>query len=128
MWARVREDSDPLNWILLHCPSKTEIVVMATGDSGLAGLYSHLDPEKCLYGGIRARVNDMVKFYSFYCAGENVSALQKGKNALYKNGVLICLEGLHGELIFPEGTATPMDAILAQILKMTGAKKEKIFI
>jgi hypothetical protein len=86
VWARMRDDGDRTNWILLHCPSKTEINVLAIGDSGLVGLMAQLDPDKCLYGAVRATVNGYIKFYSFYCAGENVSALQKGKNALYKAG------------------------------------------
>lgn len=72
IWAKVRDDADPTNWVLLHCPSKTEINVMSYGDSGLDGLMSNLDPDKCLYGGLRCTVNGMIKMYSLYCAGENV--------------------------------------------------------
>lgn len=128
VWEKVRDDNDPTNWVLLHCPNKTEINVLSTGSSGLDGLMAQLDPSKCLYGGIRANINGMIKFYSFYCAGEDVSAVQKGKNALYKNGVLIALTGLHGELIFPEGTQTPKEAIIAQIMKMSDAKADMIRI
>jgi hypothetical protein len=126
MWEKVRSDTDPTNWLLLHCPSKTEIVLKHSGDTGLAGLLQKLDTDSCLYGAIRVNARGMIKFYSLYCAGENVSAVQKGKNALYKNGVLMCLDGLHGELTFPEGTATTVDAIMAQLVKLSGVPKEDI--
>lgn len=147
-WAKVRSDDDSTNWVLLQCVSKTEINVLAVGDTGLEGLMSHLDPDKwyldthkvelnviyvclsvcSLYGGIRCTVNGMVKLYSLYCAGENVGGMTKGKSALFKGGVLMALDGIHGELNFPDGTVTSTETIMEQLEKLNGTTANKINI
>ena len=70
----------------------------------------------------------MVKRYSLYCAGENVGGMAKGKAAMYKGGVLMILDGIHGELEFAEGTATPMSDIVAQIADLSKTSAENIVI
>lgn len=119
-WNVVRSDSENDNFILLTY-SGNDIVLCAHGDGGLQGLLSHLNDDHIFFGGLRAEVDGLIKFFSFSFIGSAVNGMKKGKASLHKTAVFNTLEGCHGEISCPGGIEdATKESIILRIMRCTG--------
>eukprot|EP01031_Cornospumella_fuschlensis_P042198 gene42198-51533_t len=94
---RLKDDSDPTNWLVMRVENNTALRLVASGPGGVSELISSLTNEDIFYGAVRALVDGKVKFFHVYFVGANVSALKKGKGSLHKGAAFQAVEA-HGEL------------------------------
>ena len=88
-WAEVRDDSNPIDWLLAgyHGKSKTEITVLAKGYGGLEECANILPDAEPVFGGVKLSNG---KFVHFFYADEGTSVMKKGRASMHKNGK-ICM-------------------------------------
>jgi hypothetical protein len=80
-----------------------------------------------VFGGLRARVGEGAKFFSFLVIGENIGGMKKGKAAMHKNAVVNgVMEGVNGELAFASLDECTEEAAIAQIKKQLNADKVEL--
>jgi hypothetical protein len=102
-WEKVRSDIEDTNWIILYLSNPTTVSVKSVGSGGAEEFISNLNDDEILFGGLRAQVNDTVKFYHIYFVGSNVNALKKGKASMFESGIFQSLVGAHGKFEFSSG-------------------------
>eukprot|EP00008_Paramoeba_atlantica_P014891 CAMPEP_0201481032 /NCGR_PEP_ID=MMETSP0151_2-20130828/5369_1 /ASSEMBLY_ACC=CAM_ASM_000257 /TAXON_ID=200890 /ORGANISM="Paramoeba atlantica, Strain 621/1 / CCAP 1560/9" /LENGTH=141 /DNA_ID=CAMNT_0047863053 /DNA_START=59 /DNA_END=484 /DNA_ORIENTATION=- len=85
-----------VNWVCIGYGQGNKLVVQAKGNDGAAGLQGALDDKQCQYGMVKVKyvadedselgftdsVREKYAFFTF--AGENASALKRGKISVHK--------------------------------------------
>jgi hypothetical protein len=103
-WEQVRDDTNKdVDWLIAgYVPgSKTDITVLCKGSGGVAECAAALPDDQPCFGGVRLS-ND--RFKGFYYVADSVSAMQKGRASMHKNGVLNVLVGRDGEMELKPGS------------------------
>jgi hypothetical protein len=93
-WQEVRSSEVQRFVVLSYSPptSKTDVGVLAAGDGGLEQVKEFLsqNKDKVCFGGFKTEAG---KFDRFFCIGESVGGLARGRACLHKNAVFNVLEG-----------------------------------
>ena len=95
-WSAVRSSEEATFLVLSYVPSnsKNEVKVLYEGIGGLVEVKDFLakHKDKVCFGGYKNVANGG-KFDRFFCVGEEVGALAKGRGCMHKNGVFAALPG-----------------------------------
>ncbi|RYG64336.1 hypothetical protein EON64_14220 [archaeon] len=123
---RLKEDSDPTNWLLMRVENNTILKLVSSGSGGVGELISNLTADDIFYGAVKAMVDGKVKFFHVYVVGENVAAMKKGKGSLHKGAAFQAVEA-HGELnCSVELSELTRDYMVGEIVKLTRCRPESI--
>lgn len=107
------------NWILFTI-NGSSLEFIQKGEGGHGALITHLNDSGIFFGVLKAIVSGQVKFYNFSYIGENVSAMKRGKVAMYKSAVFSITEA-HGEIQAPNTLAEfSAEYVLNQISRLSG--------
>lgn len=98
-WQEVRRSEAQRYVVAGYVPptSKTDVGVIATGEGGLDEVKEFLsqNKDKVCFGGFKTEAG---KFDRFFCIGESVGGLAKGRACMHKNAVFNVLEGAVNDL------------------------------
>jgi len=125
-WGKLRDDTDPTNWVLTVIDGNTKVVRTLGSGGGADGLQSMqnavTDDDIC-FGGLRVTLapGNRVKFFHVFVVGKDVSAMQKGKKIMFKNNILGSFDGAHGEINITTGTEGLDEELRRQITSLAGS-------
>jgi len=89
--AELRDDANPIDYVLLGYEDKSKIVLKAQGSGGLQELRETLDEDSVAYCLFRFMAGDQeskrVKFIFLTYIGQNVGGMAKGRSAGHKGDV-----------------------------------------
>jgi hypothetical protein len=90
-----------VNWLLLKVVNTSDLALHASGTGGVKELLENINNDDIYYGFFKCfrKDNDSIKYFNVYFIGESVTAMKKGKSALYKNSVFGLLD-TNGEIPF----------------------------
>jgi hypothetical protein len=96
MWERVKDDHDPIQWLLIGYLNSSTVVLIQSGER-FDEMLSYMNDDECLFGALRGKVSGADKFFSLSFVGENVNGMKKGKASMHKSAVLNLFE-VHGSI------------------------------
>ena len=119
-----------VNYIVLGYGAGNKLVLQAKGNGGAPELQSHLDDKQCQYGmvkvsyvaeedsslGFTDSVREKYAFFTF--AGENASALKRGKMSVHKADLKKIFREFAVEIQATEKSELAEDNILALIKRV----------
>ncbi len=99
--------------------TKDKLAVVATGDSGIAGLRScgACTPDAVLFGAFAFWAEGRQRFAFFSWCGENVGGMAKGRMGLQKGAAAKAIDGCVADLRFTEFADMADAAVIASLEK-----------
>ena len=111
-WARVRDDSSSIEWVVYVLDGKT--YKLAAEGSGRPELLNALDEGAVNFGGFLDGPPNARKFYHLLYVGAEVGIIKRNKAQLQKNAAFNAMPGATGEVQLPADAKTPES--LAELL------------
>ena len=104
-WARVRDDSSSVEWVVYVLEGKT--YKLAAEGSGRPELLNALDEAAVNFGGFLDGPPHARKFYHLLYVGAEVGIIKRNKAQLQKSAVFNAMPGAAGEVQLPADAKTP---------------------
>ena len=111
-WARVRDDSSSVEWVVYVLEGKT--YKLAAEGAGRPELLNALDDASVNFGGFLDGPPNARKFYHLLYVGADVGIIKRNKAQLQKNAPFNAMPGATGEVQLPADAKTPES--LAELL------------
>ena len=104
-WARVRDDSSSVEWVVYVLEGKT--YKLAAEGAGRPELVAALDEASVNFCGLLDGPVNARKFYHLLYVGAEVGIIKRNKAQLQKNAVFNAMPGSAGEVQLPADAKTP---------------------
>jgi len=130
-WLKVKDDQDPLGWVVLHYSGDNKTLTLGASGDGLKSFKDALPGENVAWGGFRCYGVDKrggveckrPKFVFVQSKPEGASAIKKARSAAHKGDVKEALPGAHLDVVAESMDDLDEQKLMTSLQSAAGAHK-----